>query len=198
MKLLSAGASPYVSKAAMAAKFAGVDVEIVNVDATNGDPVLNAANPLGKIPCLVLDDGRGLYDSRVITRHLDRIGNGKLFPTNAAALTEAELMEAHCDGICDVTVGYMYEKRFRPEANVHQPWLDRLWGKAESALDATDTMLPPSGEEAHIGSIALAATLGYLDLRFAGQWENGRDKLVTWRDAFDAAHPELLPLKPRA
>ncbi len=198
MKLLYAAASPYVAKAAMAARFAGVDIEIVNVDATNGDPVLNAANPLGKIPCLVLDNGIGLYDSRTITRHLDRVSNGKLFPTNADDLLGAELMEAHCDGINDVAVGYIYEMRFRPEEKVYQPWLDRLWGKAENALDALKGNLPPSGSDAHIGSIALASSLGYLDLRFSGKWENGRDELVAWAAEFAHAHPQLKELYPHA
>ncbi len=198
MKLLSAGASPYVSKAAMAAKHAGVELEAVSVDATNGDAQLDAANPLSKIPCLVLEDGSGVYDSRAITRYVDRVGNGNLFPKSDSDLSAAELMEAHCDGINDCSVGYMYELRFRPEEKVHQPWLDRLWGKAERGLDSLSGKLPPSGEDIHIGSIALAATLGYLDLRFAGKWEDGRSELVEWRDAFYKSHPDLKALKPNA
>ena len=198
MKLLSAGASPYVSKAAMAAKFGGIDVEIVNVDSHNGDPKLDIANPLSKIPCLVLDDGTGVYDSRTITRYLDRISGGKLFPAAPDALLKAELTEALCDGMNDCTVGYVYEMRMRPEEKVHQPWQDRLWGKAQRALNALSDDLPPSGDNAHIGSIALAAALGYLALRFDGQWEDGRDDLMQWQDVFYAAHPELLALKPSA
>jgi glutathione S-transferase len=198
LKFLSAGASPYVAKAAMAAKHAGVDMETIAVDATNGDPQLDAANPLSKIPCLVLEDGSGVYDSRAITRYLDRTGKENLFPKNDPELAAAELMEAHCDGINDCAVGYMYEMRFRPEEKVHQPWLDRLWGKAERGLDALKGNLPPSNSEIHIGSIALAATLGYLDLRFAGKWEDGRSELVEWRDEFDKNHPELKALKPKA
>lgn len=198
MKLLSAGASPYVSKAAMAAKFAGVEVESIAVDATNGSPELDAANPLSKIPCLVLEDGSGVYDSRAITRLLDRMGNGKLFPKSDPDLAKAELMEAHCDGINDCAVGYMYEMRFRPEEKVHQPWLERLWGKAERGLDTLKGNLPPFDSNINIGSIALAAMLGYLDLRFAGKWEDGRGELVEWRDNFYAAHPDLEALKPTA
>ena len=198
MKLLSAGASPYVSKAAQAAKFAGVDVDSVPVDSTNGDPVLDAANPLSKIPCLVLYDGTGVYDSRAITRYFDRVSGGKLYPTDEAGLLKAEQMEALCDGINDCAVGYMYEARFRPEEKVHEPWRERLWGKVERGLDAAMASPPPAGADANIGSIALSACLGYLDLRFAGKWEAGRDDLVAWRDQFDAAHPELAALKPHA
>ena len=198
MKLLSAGASPYVSKATQAAKLAGIELETVAVNANDGDPALEAANPLSKIPCLVLEDGSGVFDSRAITRYLDRESGGKLYPTDHDALTKAERMEALCDGISDCAVGYMYEGRFRPEEKVHKPWQDRLWGKVERALDAAMNDLPPAGDDAHIGSIALSATLGYLDLRFAGKWEDGRDALVAWRDQFDAAHPDLAGLKPHA
>ncbi len=198
MKLLCANASPYAAKASMAANFTGVDVELTPVDATNGDAQLNAANPLSKIPCLVLDDGTGVYDSRAITRYLDRQGNGKLYPTDPSHLLAAERMEALADGINDVAVGYMYELRFHPEEKVHQPWLDRLWGKAENGLDAAMADLPPSGNDAHIGSVALASVVGYLELRFDGKWENGREPLIAWQKEFFAAHPALEALKPSA
>ena len=200
MKLLYAGASPYVSKAAQAAKYAGIDVEIVPVDATNGDPVLDAANPLSKIPCLVLDDGSGVFDSRAITRYLDRASGGKLYPSEADALTTVERMEALCDGINDCAVGYMYEGRFRPEEKVHAPWQERLWGKVERGLDAAMADLPPNGADApaDIGSLSLAAALGYLDLRFDGKWQGGRDALVAWRDQFESSYPDLAGLKPHA
>lgn len=198
MKLLSSSASPFVAKAAMAARFAGIEVDMTDVDSTNGDPRLDAANPLSKIPCLVLDDGNGIYDSRTITRYLDRLSGGKLFPADPSALLDAEVTEALCDGIADCAVGCMYEKRFRPAEMVHQPWIDRLWGKVSRGLDEAADRLPPTGDEAHIGSIALASLLGYLDLRFAGNWENDRTQLIEWRDTFAAAHPDLLELLPRA
>lgn len=197
-KLLSSGASPFVAKAAMAASLAGVDVETTEVDATNGDPQLDAANPLSKIPCLVLDDGTGVYDSRTITRYLDRMSGGKLFPAEDPHRLEAEIMEALCDGMADCAVGCMYEKRFRPEDIVHQPWIDRLWGKVERGLEEAAKRLPPTGDDAHIGSVALFALLGYLDLRFPGQWEEGRTQLIEWRDTFATAHNELAQLLPRA
>ena len=38
-------------------------------------------NPLGKIPCLIIDDGMALYDSRVICEYLDGLHDGpRMFP----------------------------------------------------------------------------------------------------------------------
>ena len=198
MKLLAADASPFVAKAAMALTFAGIEAEIVNVDATNGDTQLDAANPLSKIPCLVLDDGTGVYDSRSITRYVDRLSGGRLFPADDPERLNAERMEALCDGICDCAVGVMYEKRFRPEEIVHQPWMDRLWNKVERGLDEAVNHLPPTGSETHIGSIALAATLGYLNLRFTGKWETGRSQLIEFGDSFASAHSDLAAFLPRS
>ena len=58
--------------------------------------------------------------------------------------------------------------------------------------------LPATGQDGpvDIASISLSASLGYLDLRFAGKWQQGRDALVQWQEQFDAAHPELAALKP--
>ena len=196
MKLLYASASPYATKALMAATLAGVEVEVVPVDATNGDARLAAANPLERIPCLVLEDGAGLYDSRVITRFLDRRSGGKLIPADDPL--PAERTEAHCDGVADSLVGWMYEGRFRPEEKIEEAWRDRLWGKAMRGIDHLPAGLPPHGNEAHLGSVALAAVLGYLDLRFAGRWEEGREGLREWAEAFDANWPQIAKLKPSA
>ncbi len=197
-KLYSPGASPFVAKAAMVAKLSGIDVEMVAGDVAGGDPAIDAANPLSKIPCLVLDDGFAVYDSRTITRYLDRTGSGNLFPATDPDLLKAERMEALCDGVCDCLVGSMYEHRMRPENFVYQGWIDRLWGKAERGLDALANDPPPAGEDRHIGSVALYALVGYLNLRFAGKWENGREALISWAAEFEAAHPELADLKPTA
>jgi len=198
MKLFSANASPFAAKVRMAAHFAGLDVEAIGTDSTNEAPELLAANPLGKIPCLVLDNGDAVFDSRAINHHLDRISGGKIYPANADMLLEAERMEALCDGICDCAVAFQYEMRFREQEMWSQSWMERQWGKVERGIDYAATMLPPFGANAHAGSFSLFATLGYLELRFAGRWEDGRLDLTGWRDAFAGAHPELAALKPSA
>ena len=196
MKVLLAGPSPYSSKVLMAAALADIEVEPVSVDANKGDPRLAEANPLERIPVLVLDDGTGIYDSRLITRHLDRLSGGRLIP--AQDPLAAERMEAHCDGIQDSLLACVYERRFRPEDWVYQPWIDRHWGKATRGLERLPGGLPPNGSDAHLGSVALAALIGYLQLRFEGQWEEGREHLGAWAREFEANWPGLAALKPQA
>ena len=142
MKLLTAGPSPFANKVLMAAKLIGLPLEAVNTDAHGQAAELIDANPLGKIPCLVLDDGRTLFDSRPITQYLDRVNGGGLYPSDADALFDVSRYEALCDGICDCAVAFQYEMRMRPEEKWHQPWLDRQWTKVKQGLSEATKELP--------------------------------------------------------
>ena len=193
-KLFFSPASPYTAKVRMSAAYVGIPLETIPAE-TSGDPAdLIAANPLGKIPVIVLDDGQAVYDSRAITQYLNRESKNQLFPRNAAKRTDAERLEALCDGICDCLLTHVYERRFRPEEKVDQPGLDRQWSKVTRALDVLNAQPPKLGKKIHAGQIALRATIGYLDLRFAGKWERGRSWLKRWAQRFDARFPELKAL----
>ncbi|MEI5677425.1 MULTISPECIES: glutathione S-transferase [unclassified Mesorhizobium] len=195
-KILYAPASPYSAKVRMAAAYAGVAFEGVLTD-TNAEPAeLIAANPLGKIPVLVTDDGEAVFDSRAITQYLNRVSGNTLFPRNPAKRLEAERLEALADGLCDCLLAHVYERRFRPEEKVHAPWLDKQWSKAVRVLDVLNANPPKLPKKITAGQIALRATLGYMDLRFAGKWERGHARLKRWAARFDEKFPELKPYLP--
>jgi glutathione S-transferase len=197
LKILYAPASPYSAKVRMAAAYAKLPLEAAIVDTNAKPPELIDNNPLGKIPVL-LTDGGSIFDSRAITQHLNRISGNALFPRNAVRRIEAERLEALADGICDCLLAHIYERRYRPEEKVHQPWLDRQWEKATRALDHLATATPDLPKKLTAGHIALRAMLGYLDLRFPGQWDHGRGELRRWADRFDKRFPELTACLPRA
>lgn len=191
-------ASPYSAKVRLAAAWCNIPVEAKLVD-TGAEPAeLLAANPLGKIPVFITDDGKSIYDSRAITQYLNRISGGALYPRNADKRLESEMLEALADGICDCLLAHVYERRMRPEEKIHQPWLDKQWSKATRALDLLAANPPKLTKKANGGQIALRAALGYLALRFDGQWEKGRSKLTRWAKRFDERFPELAELLPRA
>ncbi|HEY5819784.1 MAG TPA: glutathione S-transferase [Mesorhizobium sp.] len=197
-QLMYSPASPYSAKVRMAAAYAAIPLQTMVVD-TNADPAdLVAANPLGKIPTLVTDEGHAIFDSRVITQYLNRESKGKLFPRNAAKRLEAEQLEALADGICDSLLAIIYERRFRPEEKVHQPWIDRQWSKALRGLDQLNENPPKLPKTIHVGHIATRAMLAYATLRFEGKWEKGRGKLKRWAARFDARFPELAAQAPGA
>lgn len=194
-RLLYSPGSPYSAKVRMAAAWLdlGIEPETVN---TNDEPALLVENnPLGKIPTLILDDGSALFDSRAIMQELDRMSGRRLFPRNATKRMEAERMEALGDGLCDCLLAQVYEKRFRPEEKVHQPWLDLQARKVTRGLDWLNDNAPRVTSKLTGGQFAVAAMLGYLDLRFPDlNWRRGRPKLKRFEDRFAKQFPEYETL----
>lgn len=190
--------SPYSAKVRMAAAWCGVAADARIVDTAAPPTELIAANPLGKIPVFIPDEGDAVFDSRVITQHLNRVSGGALFPRKAEKRLQAERLEALADGICDCLLAYVYEQRKRPAEKVHQPWLDGQWEKVVRALDHLEASPPKLGKKADGGQIALRAALGYMALRFEGRWERGRPKLKRWIKRFDERFPALTELLPHA
>ncbi|MGO1160732.1 glutathione S-transferase [Brucella pseudogrignonensis] len=196
-QILYSPASPYSAKVRMAATYADIPFESVVVTTSAEPENLVNANPLGKIPTLITDDGKSVFDSRAIMQYLNRVSGNKIFPRNAEKRTDAERYEAISDGLADVLLAHVYERRARPEEKVHQPWLDLQWRKAERALDLLNEAPPRLAGKLHGGHLAVAATLSYLTLRFGDKWERGRPKLKRWMKRFDELHPELVKLLPQ-
>lgn len=190
MKIFYADASPYSVKVRMAAHYAGLAAESIPTDTASDPAGLLAANPLGKIPTLLTDDGLAVYDSRAIMHYMDRQTRGALYPRNAAKRTEVDILEATADGVCDCLLSIVYERRLRPEEKVHQPWIDRQWAKVERALDHLEANMPRLGRKPHAGHFALAAMLRYIELRFPGQWQRGRPKLKRFPGRFETIFPD--------
>lgn len=185
--LLGSPLSPFVRKARVVIAELGVtDIpfEQVATSPVHGEERINAANPLGKIPALVRDEGPTLYDSRVITRYLDATRGGNLYP--AARIWEVLTLEATADGIMDAAVGMIYEERYRPEEIRFKPWLDGQWSKVSRALDAIEGQwMSHLAGPLDMGQIATGCALGYLDLRHgARDWRAGRPALATWYAKF--------------
>ena len=68
--------SPFARKVLVLAHELGVREQISLQDTDpHSDESLRSANPLCKIPTLILDDGRALYDSRVICEYLLTLGD---------------------------------------------------------------------------------------------------------------------------
>ena len=184
MKLLYAPASPYSAKVRMAARHLGIAITDVKTDTNAAPAELTDSNPLGKIPVLIREGEAPIYDSIAIMHFLDRLSGGKLYPKKHEKRTDAEVLEALCDGVMDCLLAIVYERRSREEEKIHQPWIDKQWAKVVRSLDYLENNLPKTGKKLHGGHFALAAMIGYLDLRFKGQWAEGRPELASWPDVF--------------
>jgi glutathione S-transferase len=197
MKLLCSLSSPYSAKVKMAARYLKLEITEINVDTNAGPALLVDNNPLGKIPTLLTDDNTSIYDSRAITQYLGRLKGKRLYPSGNKKRTKAEVLEALCDGTCDCLLSIVYERRFRTEEAFFQPWIDRQWAKVTRTLAYLDAEPPKIGKKLHGGHFALAAMLGYLNLRFAGKWEEDHADLVAWLATFEKQFPDYATLKPQ-
>lgn len=193
LTLRSSPASPFGRKVKIAAALLGLSdrIEIVNADTVNPDDSLRQQNPLGKIPTLILENGEVLYDSRVIVEYLDDLaGGGRVFPAGWDRFV-ALRQQALADGILDAALLYVYEGRWRAEDRQEQKWVDLQVGKIERSLAEAEARLSTPAPSLHIGHIAQACALGYLDLRLGGRWRDTHPKLVAWLADFDARVPSF-------
>ncbi|MEO9515033.1 MAG: glutathione S-transferase [Paracoccaceae bacterium] len=187
MKLLMSPASPFVRKVLVllheTKQIDDVVMQSVQAGIGNTEAALKAANPVGKIPALVRDEGPTLYDSRVICRFFDARAGAGFYPDNG---WDSLVLESTADALMDAAVLMVYEARFRPEEKQSVEWIENQWIKVEGALNALNSRwLSHLEAPLDIGHIAVASALGYLDFRHdARNWRVGRDGLANWFERF--------------
>lgn len=197
MKLYFANTSPYARKARMVVheKGLGARVEEVFQNPFEESPELVAANPLKRVPALLTDEGRAIFDSPVICAYLDALSaDVPLIPAGDArwpVLTG----EAMTDGILDAAFAIVMERR-RPEAQQSPMWFERWQGGIDRALDVIEADLAPFEGPVSIAQIGLGCALGYIDFRLADlTWRPGRSRLAEWYEGF-AARPSMIATEP--
>jgi glutathione S-transferase len=195
-------ASPYVRKVMVVAIETGqrdaLELTPRKVVPVAANDEVNRDNPLGKVPCLVTDDGQALFDSRVICEYLDsRHGGQKLFPAAGAARWTALRRQAQADGILDAGILARYETLLRPEERRWPDWVAGQKAKMARALDGLEGEAARFGDTLDIGTIAIACALGWLDFRYAADdWRSGRPALAAWFERF-AQRPSLAATLPK-
>jgi glutathione S-transferase len=201
MILRSSPPSPFGRKVKIAASLLGLMDQITVEIADTVDPndTLRGQNPLGKIPTLITEDGMTLFDSRVILDYLDhRAGGGRIIPAEGKARFAALREQALADGLMDAALLQIYEIRFRPEDARVAKWTEHQQGKVDRTLAHLEAHLPGLSSPPHVGQIAVACALGYLDLRFGGRWRAGHPRLVAWLEDFAAAVPAFAKTRVEA
>lgn len=202
MKLFHAPTSPFVRKVMVVAQEAGLldDIEIVfnAANPVSRDAVLTDANPLGKIPVLVLDDGTALYDSPVICEYLAARGAAPtLFPPNGPKRWEALTQQALSDGLLDAALTARYEAVMRPAEKQWPTWREAQFAKIDGALRRIEAIVPTLDDTITIGTISMGCALGYLDFRFADlDWRARAPQAAIWFAEFDA-RPSMAATRPR-
>lgn len=186
MKLIGSLASPYVRKVRVVLAEKKLDCEFVLENVWAPETTIGQTNPLGKIPCLVMDDGSVMYDSRVIVEYLDTLTPvSKLLPPNGRDRAAVKVWEALADGVLDAGVLVRNERTQRPPEQQSQAWVDRQWRKVEAGLAvmAQDLGESPYCKGIHysLADVAVGCALGWLSFRFPE---------LDWR----SRHPNLARL----
>ncbi|GAB1436838.1 glutathione S-transferase N-terminal domain-containing protein [Sphaerotilus sulfidivorans] len=207
MKLIGSLTSPYVRKVRIVLAEKKLDYKLVIEDPWS-DPVgLTSANPLSQVPCLVLEGGDALYDSRVIVEYVDTLSPvGRLIPEKGRERAEVRTWEALADGLLDAALLARLESTWpgRDASQRCPAWIERQLGKIDAALRTLSAGLGErnwySGLHPTLADIAVGCALGYLDFRFpAIAWREAHPNLdrlmqrLSQRASFVATQPQAAP-----
>ena len=186
MKLIGAVTGPYVRKvrAVMAEK--KLDYQFISEDVWSDSTQIHTSNPLGKVPCLIMDGHEAVFDSRVIVEYLDTLSPvGKLIPTAGRERAEVKTWEALADGLLDAALLARMEAVWtkRDDSQRSQAWIDRQLAKIQHALGAMSRGLGDkafcSGIHLSLSDIAVGCAVAYLDFRFPQ---------IDWRTPYPNLH----------
>jgi glutathione S-transferase len=132
---------------------------------------------LGKVPCLIPDDGEAIYDSRVIAEYADALSPvSKLIPADNRERAAVKTWEALADGVMDAGILARLERTWRPAEQQSTPWVDRQLGKINASLRQMSEKLGENawchGSQMTLADIAVGCAVGYLLFRFPEiQWQ---------------------------
>ncbi|MGM9424819.1 glutathione S-transferase N-terminal domain-containing protein [Hydrogenophaga sp. MI9] len=190
MKLIGATTSPYVRKVRVVMAEKKLDYQFVPEDVWSADTTIATSNPLGKVPCLIMEGGEAVFDSRVIVEYLDTLSPvGKLIPPSGRERAEVKTWEALADGVMDAAILARLEATWpgRTEEQRSQAWIDRQLGKVDAALVAMARGLADkpfcSGIHLSLSDVAVGCALGYLSFRFPQlEWRTTHPNLARLAD----------------
>jgi glutathione S-transferase len=190
MKLRYSPSSPFVRKVSVFAIETGLDTKIERIPTNplKRESALASPNPLGKVPCLELDDGAALYDSPVILEYLDTQHSGPpLIPREGRARWDALRRQALADGIMEAVVNSFVETLRQPERQ-SRGFIAHQRAAVERAVDALEreaaTFADPRGRP-DVAAIAIGCALGFVDFHFKDYaWRAAHPTLGAWFNAF--------------
>lgn len=204
MQLFDNPASPFCRKVKVVLHETG-QIDDVEMLFAIGHPIAQAEmptdhNPLGKIPALLPENGKAIYDSPVICRYVAERGGdagAALYP--ADHLWDSLTLEATADGIMDAALLIVYESRCRPAEIRYKDWTDSQWDKIVRALKSLESRwMDHLNGPLDIGQIAVGCALGYLDFRHNDRnWRAIAPQLAAW-DATFAERPAMQATRPQA
>lgn len=190
MKLLYQTHSPFARKALVFAHEAGIaariEVSHQETSPTRRNEAVFAENPLGKVPVLIRPGLPAIFDSDVICAYLDGLHQGRrLIPPDGEARWHALREQALAQGLADAGIALRWETVRRPEELRYAPLRDGYVEKLVGAYDWLERELDVAAP-IHVGHIALATCLSWLEFRELPGFRDKRPRLSGWLDEFQA------------
>lgn len=203
MKLIGSLTSPYVRKVRVVLAEKKLECQFISEDVWNSQTRIAESNPLGKVPCLIMEGGEAVFDSRVIVEYMDTLSPvGKLIPSSGRERVEVKTWEALADGVMDAAVLARLEATWdgRRPVERSQAWIDRQMSKVHAGLKAMSLGLGDraycSGIHLSLSDIAVGCALGYLDFRFSHiDWRNQYPNLERLQEKL-MARPSFQETRP--
>jgi glutathione S-transferase len=191
MKIIGSFTSPYARKVRIVLAEKKIEADFVLENVWAPETTIGQINPLGKIPCLVMDDGSAIFDSRVIVEYVDTLSPvGKLIPADGRERAAVKTWEALADGVLDAGILARLEATWRPAEQQSPAWIERQMSKIDAALKSMSIGLGEStfchNNQFSLADVAVGCALGYLDFRFPS---------VDWRSPYpnlDQLHQRLM------
>ena len=197
MKLFYSHASPYARKIRVLLRELKLESRVAEVlaDPLANEPGFLAANPLGKIPCLILDDGQSLYDSDVIAQFLLELAGERDRFLGGGRRWHWEKLHSHACGLMDAAVALRIEKT-KPAEQQSPLWGERHRQALSRRLAYLETEWPAVPAGAHMLALVAACVLAYLDFRHPDiEWRGGCPRLAAWFAEF-SARPSFQETQP--
>jgi glutathione S-transferase len=193
-RLIASPTSPYARKVRIVMAEKRIECQLEMMDVWAPDTRIQELNPLGQVPCLIMEDGSAVFDSRAIVEYLDTLTPvSHLIPANGRERIEVRTWEALANGLLDAAVLVRLENTQRAPHQQSPAWVDRQMSKVRAALHWASNGLGEkawcNGQAYTLADIALGCALGWLAFRFPS---------IDWRTPYPnlARHYEKLAARP--
>ncbi len=148
MILIGRTLSPFVRRTAATLNLLGLPYEHRALSTATDLPAIQAANPLGRVPAMIMDDGEPLVDSIAILDALDSLvgPDRALVPASGPARLVVLRALALATGTLDKLVAAYQEVKRRPAEFTWAEQAAKLSAQAAAGFAALDRLAPASGD----------------------------------------------------
>ena len=177
MKLLYTKRSPFARKVRALALEKGINLELIDENLQQKSARLLEANPLGKVPTLLLDNGQTIYDSSVICQYLETLNNNSMMiPKDPQARIEILKWEAFSDDLMVVAIN-LYMEKIRHPSDFNKEFVMLQENNIQAAYGFIGEHLAQLAQF-NLASVAVASAIGYIHFRLPNFKVQG--KLAAW------------------